>query len=173
MSLIKVIFRNFFSLVKVFPRLIIKANYRPKLEVISISEINSNSSIIQMIVSMKNVFIVRINDNYFYNSNTNISLKFLIPINENRELKIQGLGLLHRTEKYSYDLSNSINLKFENFNPIIKFRKRLNIGINTQNIKSKRSIKLKTDNIRLRSNNVKVINQGMAIEHNYLNQIKV
>ena len=172
MSLIKVIFRNFFSLVKVLPSLIIKANYRPIMEVLSISEINQNSSIIRMTVSMKHVIFVRINNQYFYNPKTKISLTFVIPINDKRELKIQGLGLFKRTKKYSYDLSSTINLSVEKFNPKIKFKNILNISLNAQNLKSQRSIKLNTDNIRLRSNTIKIINQGMAIDHTFLNVIK-
>ena len=142
------------------------------MEVLSISEINQNSSIIRMTVSMKHVIFVRINNQYFYNPKTNISLTFVIPINENRELKIQGLGLLKRTKKYSYDLSSTINLSIEKFNPKIKFKNRLNISLNAQNLKSQRSIKLNTDNIRLKSNTIKIINQGMAIDHTFLNVIK-
>jgi hypothetical protein len=121
---------------------------------------------------MKHVIFVRINNQYFYNPKTKISLTFVIPINDNRELKIQGLGLLKRTKKYSYDLSNTINLSVEKFNPKIKFKKRLNFRLNAQNLKTQRSIKLNPDNIRLRSNTVKIINQGMAIDHTFLNVIK-
>ena len=87
------------------------------MEVLSISEINQNSSIIRMTVSMKHVIFVRINNQYFYNPKTKISLTFVIPINDKRELKIQGLGLFKRTKKYSYDLSSTINLSVEKFNP--------------------------------------------------------
>ena len=121
---------------------------------------------------MENVLFLKINNQYFYNPKTNISLTFVIPINDNRELKIQGLGLLKRTKKYSYDLSSTINLSIEKFNPKIKFKNRLNISLNAQNLKSQRSIKLNTDNIRLKSNTIKIINQGMAIDHTFLNVIK-
>jgi hypothetical protein len=172
MRLFKLIFKNFFSLITVLPRLIMKANYRPIMEVLSISQINQNSSIVRLTVSMKHVIFVRINNQYFYNPKTKISLTFVIPINDKRELKIQGLGLLKRTKKYSYDLSNTINLSVEKFNPKIKFKNRLNIGLNTQNLNSLRSIKLNTKNIRLRSNTIKIINQRMAIDNTYLNVLK-
>jgi hypothetical protein len=172
MRLMKIIFWNFFSLFKVFPRLIIRVNHRPKLEVLRISAINQNSSIISMTVSMSHVIFVRINNQYFYNPQTKISLTFVIPINDNRELKIQGLGLLKRTKKYSYDLSNTNNLSIEKFNPKIKFKKRLNLRLNAQKLKTQRSIKLNPDNIRLSSNTIKIINQGMVIDYTCLNVIK-
>jgi hypothetical protein len=121
---------------------------------------------------MKHVIFVRINNQYFYNPKPKISLTFVIPINDTRELKIQGLGLLKRTKKYSYDLSNTINLSIEKFNPKIKFNNRLNIRLNAQNLNSQQSIKLNTKNIRLKSNTIKIINQRMAIDNNYLNVLK-
>ena len=36
----------------------------------------------------------------------------------------------------SYDLSNTINLRVEKFNPKIKFKNRLNIRLNAQNLNS-------------------------------------
>ena len=55
---------------------------------------------------------------------------------------------------------------------VVSFKNRLNIRLNAQNLNSQRSIKLNTDNIRLRSNTIKIINQGMPIDHTYLNVLK-
>jgi hypothetical protein len=166
MRLIRHIFKNFFSVVKILPRLVRKANYNPSLEVLRVSKINLHSSIVQITVSMTNILFLRINGNFFFIPRSNVSLTFSILTADKKDLKIKGYGFLKSTQILNYNLAGTKSLHLKEFNPKIKPSRRLMIRTNSN------KIKVATNNLQLEKKSISIVNQKMAINHASLNASK-